>query len=66
MVYNKNIFCYWDKGYNEVTDIMKASLEVVKFLNPDYKFIFLDDKNINEYFPNVRYYNKSFANTRSL
>lgn len=55
MVYNKNIFCYRDKGYNELTDIMKASLEVVKILNPDYKFIFLDHTNINEYFPYVDY-----------
>ena len=51
MEYKKNIFCYWDSGRTNLTDVMNISLRVVEKINPDYNFIFLDDENINNYFP---------------
>ena len=49
--YIKQVFLYWDKGRQNLTDTMKLSIEVIEKLNPDYHFIFLDETNIDKYFP---------------
>ena len=49
--YVKQVFLYWDKGRKNLTDTMNISLEVIEKLNPNYNFIFLDETNVDKYFP---------------
>lgn len=49
--YVKQVFLYWDKGRKNLTDTMNISIQVIEKLNPDYNFIFLDETNVDKYFP---------------
>jgi hypothetical protein len=56
----KQIFMYWNNGYNNLNDMSKICVKLIKRLNPEYKLIFLDNNNVHEYFP---YYNYLRDNT---
>lgn len=54
----KIIWSYWDKGLNNSPELVKKSYSSWKKYNPDYKIIFLDDNNVNEYIDTELYFNK--------
>ena len=45
----KNIFFFWDKGYDDLPDIGKICVQSWKKLNPEYRIIFLNKSNIYDF-----------------
>ena len=48
--FNKTIFMYWDKGYNNLNDMCKIGIKLIQKMNPEYELIFITNDNINNYF----------------
>jgi len=45
----KNIFCFWDKGYDLIPDIGKICIHSWIKHNPEYNIILLNRKNVYNY-----------------
>ena len=45
----KNIFMFWDEGWNKIPFVAKTCVKSWEFHNPEYKIIKLDKKNVYKY-----------------
>ena len=47
----KQIFIFWDSGFDKAPEIVKLCVLSYQDMNPDYNVVLLTEKNLHEYFP---------------
>lgn len=50
---NKNIWIYWNKGFEDASDVVKDCLRSWKYYNPLFKVNELTDNNLNDFLDNI-------------
>lgn len=62
----KNIFIYWNRGFNDCPDMVKKCLSSCKKYNSNYNIVELDDQNIKKYIEINSLLNNKNITTTSL